>query len=331
MKINQYPDMLLSKDKLGKLILTGLLVFLSVLIFTEGAKAQQQVMFTQYMFNPLAINPAYAGSHETADMTLLAREQWVGFEGAPSTQTFSFHSPIPNKKIGLGALIMHDKIGVTNQYSGYLAYAYKISFDDTRATLRTTNRGTLSLGIQAGFDSYDARFSQINSFDPTFINGDIKSTLFNVGFGIWYNTDRLYAGLSVPQLLKNTFDKENTLSESKQERHYFISGGYVIDLNQDIKFKPNTLLKVVKGAPVQVDLNANFLFREVFWAGLQWRSFESIDLILQFLVTERLSIGYSYDFSTTRELSSVNSGSHEFMVGYSFILNKSRIVSPRFF
>jgi type IX secretion system PorP/SprF family membrane protein len=289
----------------------------------SAAIAQQQVMFTQYMFNHLAINPAYAGSHRTLSVTALARKQWVGLEGAPSTQTLSVHSPIKNQRIGIGLVLINDKIGVTKQTGLYSAYSYRIPFQ---------NGGRLAFGLQIGFTAFNAKFSQVSDTDPTFA-GDVKEVQPNVGGGVFYNTKLFYVGFSAPQLIQNTFDRDNLDSDSKMLRHYFLTAGYVFTLNRQLKLKPNILVKAVAGAPVQLDLNLNLLIQEVLWVGASWRSFESIDALLQFQITEKFQFGYSYDFSTTTKLSRVNSGSHEISLNYRVLQKKqrSKFVTPRYF
>lgn len=298
-------------------------IFIVFLLLSSSTLfAQQQVMFTQYMFNQMGINPAYAGNHKTLSLTALAREQWTGVEGAPSTQTLSIHSPIANQRVGIGLLFMHDKIGVTNQTGIYNAYSYTIPFQ---------NGGKLAFGLQGGFITYNARYSLVSDSDPTFATGDIKETHPSFGAGVFYNTKRFYIGASVPQLLQTTFDRNNPDSDSKMIRHYFITTGYVFKLDRNLKLKPNILIKAVSGAPVQLDLNLNLLMHEVLWVGLSWRSFESIDALLQLQVSKKLQFGYSYDFSTTTELSRINGGSHEIMLNYRVIQKRSKIVTPRYF
>jgi len=299
-----------------QLIIIGLL-----LIAGFASYGQQQVMFTQYMFNGLALNPAYAGSQETISISALAREQWTGIDGAPSTQTLSVHSPAFNKRMGLGLLVLRDKIGVTEQTGVAASYSYNLPFE---------NGGKLALGLQAGFTSYNARFTEVSDTNPAFAN-DVKTFDPNFGFGAYYYTDRFYAGLSVPQLKQSIFDKDNDDSDSRLVRHYFATAGYVMDLNHSLKLKPNILIKAVEGAPVEIDLNANLLIKEVIWVGLSWRSFDSIDALFQLQVTDRLQIGYAYDFATTTDLRRVNGGSHEIMLNYRFTFNKSRIITPRYF
>ncbi len=300
-----------------KIFLTAILVWAA-----SSGHAQQQVMYTQYMFNGLAINPAYAGSHETLSLTALAREQWTGIDGAPSTQTFSAHAPIKAKRIALGLLVLNDEIGVTSQTGAYASYAYKINFEQ---------KGTLSMGISGGFTYFNAAFSEVSQSDPSFGNADIQEFQPNVGVGFYYYTDRFFAGISTPQLLETTFDQNNNDSDSKLLRHYFATAGYVIDLNSYLKFKPHALIKYVEGAPLQLDLNASVLFQEVIWLGVSWRSFDSLDGILQIQATPQFQIGYAYDFLTTTDLSRVNGGSHEIMLNYRFSFSKNKVVTPRYF
>lgn len=291
-----------------------------IMLLGGTAQAQQQVMFSQYMFNTLAINPAYAGSQESLSMTALMRNQWVGLEGAPNTQTFSAHTPFEKKRIGVGLLFMHDNIGVTDQTGVYGSYAYKIPFSS----------GTLSLGLQAGFTHFNARYSEVSTSDPTFASGDIKEVHPNFGVGAFYATDRFYAGISAPQLVQSKFDKNNDASMAKIVRHYFMQSGYVFDLSQDLKLKPNVLVKMVGGAPVEFDVNANMYFRDLIGLGFSWRSMDAIVMLFQLQITDKLQFGYAYDFGTTA-IRQVSSGSHEFYLNYRLTWSKSKIITPRYF
>jgi type IX secretion system PorP/SprF family membrane protein len=293
-----------------------------LMALASASSAQQQVMFTQYMFNGLALNPAYAGSHETISMTALARQQWTGLDGAPATQTFSVHSPLRKQRVSVGLLFLHDKIGVTDQTGVYASYAYRIP---------VSKKGRLAFGLQGGVSYYNARFSDVSETDPTFTNADVQYAHPSIGFGMYYNTDRFYAGVSVPQLNQSLLDRNNPDSDSRLVRHYLATFGYVFDLGQSLKLKPNLLFKIVEGAPVELDLNANVLIKDVVWVGLSWRSFDSLDGLLQMQITDQFQVGYSYDFKTTSDLSRVNSGSHELMLNYRFVFNKTRIITPRYF
>lgn len=285
-------------------------------------------MFTQYMFNGLAINPAYAGSHQTLEFTALAREQWTGLDGAPSTQTFTAHSPMKNRSVGLGLSVIHDQIGITNQFGVYGAYSYRIQF---------SNRGILAMGLQAGFTQYHEDLTQLQGSirdpnDPNFAQDEVSKFMPNFGAGLYYYTERYYAGLSSPHLVQNKLDDwEGVDKEARQRRHYFFTTGYVFDLSRSVKFKPNLLVKVVEGAPVEADINLNFLFQEILWAGVSYRSFDSFDAIIQLNLTEQFSIGYAYDFATTTELKRLHSGSHELMLNYRLKPPRRRMLTPRYF
>ncbi|MEM9832261.1 MAG: type IX secretion system membrane protein PorP/SprF [Bacteroidota bacterium] len=302
-------------NQLCRLIIIGLII-------TPGAYAQQEVMFTQYMFNGLALNPAYAGSHDVVSATAIARQQWVGLEGAPSTQTFSLHSPVFNDQIGMGLMLLHDQIGITNQYNATLSYAYRIPL----------SHGKLAMGLRAGINSYHADYGEVGiDNDDAFNQGNIQVWQPNFGAGLYYYNQRFYLGASVPQLLEETFNNGEIGANRGLVRHYFLSTGYVFDLNDDLKLKPNALVKMVEGAPVQFDINANLLIMEVLWLGISWRSFDSVDALLQLQLTDRLQLGYSYDFATSSEIRSVNGGSHELSLNYRFTIGHQKSVSPRYF
>lgn len=283
---------------------------------------QQQAMYTQYMFNGLAINPAYAGSQGSLTMTALAREQWLGMDGAPSSQTFSMHAPLKGRKIALGLLLTHDEIGVTNQYGAYAVYAYRIKF----------RKGTLSAGLQAGFNSYRAGFSNVvvpQGDDASFSSDDLRSFLPNIGAGTYYSTDRFYVGFSLPHLLANPYPGEEG-SMAQQYRHWFLSSGYVFDLSPDLKLKPNILVKAVEGAPLEVDINANFLIKEILWLGASYRSFDAISFLIEFQITPQFRFGYAYDYTLT-DLRAFHSGSHELMLSYRFLRKDKKMLTPRYF
>ncbi len=308
----------MAKNRSALSNLLGLLLCITLV----PAQAQQRMMFTQYMFNGLAINPAYAGSQESLDLTLLAREQWIGIDGAPSTQTFSAHTPLPNTKASVGLLLTRDQIGVDAQTGLYGAYAYRIKMA----------QGTLSAGLQLGFDSYRTGFSRLqldNDDDQHFAQDDAQAWLPNFGAGLYYSTNKFYAGFSAPYLLNNLYPS-NEVSEARQYRHYFMSAGYVFDLSRELKLKPNVLVKAVQGAPVQVDLNANLLIKETLWVGMSYRSFDALSWLVEFQFAPAFRAGYAYDM-TVSPLKQVNSGSHELMLNYRLSFQKSKIITPRYF
>ncbi len=301
---------------------TGAAVMLWLCLLVAPAWAQQRMMFTQYMFNGLAINPAYAGSQGALDLTALAREQWVGLDGAPSTQTFSAHAPLRNQRVALGLLLTHDRIGVSDQTGVYGVYAYRIKL----------KHGTLSAGLQVGFDSYRTGFSRVKTEadgDRHFAADNAQAFLPNFGTGVYYATQRFYAGVSAPQLLNNLYPG-HAQSQARQFRHWFATAGYVFDLNRDLKLKPNVLLKAVQGPPVSVDLNTNLLIKETLWVGMSYRSFDALSWLVEVQASPKIRIGYAYDM-TVSPLRQVNSGSHELMLNYRVAVQKSKIITPRYF
>lgn len=290
--------------------------------FSSLVCAQQQVMFTQYMFNGLAINPAYAGSSDGINFTALARRQWIKMEGAPSTETFSVHGPVRNRKIALGLQLFHDEIGITNQYGIYGAYTYRIKL----------RKGTLAAGLQVGFNSYKADYNSIsikNQDDPHFSYTDAKAFLPNFGAGLYYTTNRFYAGLSLPLLLNNSLpgSPENL---AQQCRHWFASAGFLVDLNENLKLKPSILVKAVQGAPLEVDINANLVIKDIIWLGTSYRSFDALCFLFEIQAGNQLRIGYAYDFTLTK-LQQVQTGTHEIMLNYRLQFDNSKAISPRYF
>ena len=297
-----------------------IITFIALFIVGRVAIAQQQAMFSQYMYNGLAINPAYAGSQESASMTALMRQQWVGMEGAPSTQTFSAHMPVEKKRIGFGLMLLHDRIAVTDQTGVYGSYAYKIPL----------RKGQLALGIQAGFTYYSSTFSEVSLTDHTFANADVSEFHPNFGFGAYYTTEKFYAGFSIPQLVQVKLDRENPDVNGLILRHYFVHTGYVFDLNQDFKLKPNVLIKMVPGAPLEFDLNVNLYYKNLLGLGLSWRTMDAFVVLLQVQITNKLQFGYAYDITTT-DVRKVSYGSHEIFLNYRFSLSKEKVITPRYF
>lgn len=301
-----------------KCLLPLLFFFLSGL----SGYGQQDPLFTQYMFNGLAINPAYAGSKEQLSLTLLARKQWMNMEGAPSTQTFSAHSPMKNERVALGLTFINDKIGVSHQYGINGVYAYRIPF----------KKGKISLGLQAGVKRYKSAFTSllIQHPDPAFASDEVSSYMLNFGTGLYYSTDLFYLGLSVPHLLNNRLANSPISTYGSQFRHYFLTSGYVFNLSPDIKLKPSILLKMVEGAPVQLDFNTNVLINDVLWVGASYRSFSSFNFITQLQLTDQLSLGYAYDISLGK-LRRFSEGGHELVISYNFSFFGTKVLTPRYF
>lgn len=306
------------------------LLFFLLLVASLPLWAQQDPMYSQYMFNGLVLNPAYAGSREAINVTALHRTQWVGIPGAPTTTTFSAHAPVKKDNIGLGLIFVNDRIGVTETNNLGFNYAYMIKM----------SKGVLSLGLQASVMQYRADFtSVIHSFSPDVFDPSFSSVvnrwLPNFGTGAYYRTDRFYVGLSMPNILTNNLNGETNVAfignnRARQYRHAFLTSGYVFDITKGLKLRPSFLLKYVDGAPLELDLNANLWLYDMFAVGLSYRSFDSIDALFEFQVTPQLSLGYAYDYTLT-PLGRFTSGTHEIMIRYEFGFGKSRIITPRYF
>ena len=292
-------------------------------LFSFDSYGQQDPMYTQYMYNTLSVNPGYAGSRGALSLTGLVRTQWVGIKGAPDTQTLTVHSPIYNDNMGLGLSVVNDNVGPIHQTMLFADYSYSI---------QTTANAKLAFGLKAGVNVFQADLASLHpnqGGDPGIYN--ISNRLLpNVGVGLYYYSDKGYVGLSAPKLLEHNL-KTGEISESKERRHYFIIGGYVFDLSENLKFKPSFLVKAVQGAPMSFDITANFLIKDKLGIGLAHRLDDSFSGLLQYYFTPQFRIGYAYDFTTT-ELRHYNSGTHEVMLGYDlFYRDNTRIRSPRFF
>lgn len=313
-----------------KLFTLLLLLILINIAGRQSAFAQQDAMFSQYMFNGLVLNPAYAGSREVLSATALYRNQWVGIDGSPKTLTFSAHAPVRNEKIGVGVVFSSDRLGITNTNNVGFNYAYRIKFK---------NKGTLSLGLQASILQYRADFASIqHSFSPTVFDPSfsqvINKWLPNFGTGIYYYTNKFYLGASVPNIINNKLTGEGTVfqvgDKAQQFRHLFVTTGYVFTLNKSLKLKPSVLMKFVQGSPIEFDFNANLWLFDMFAVGLSYRTGDSVDALFEFQVTPQLGIGYAYDYTIT-PLGRYTSGSHEIMVRYELGFGKRRIITPRYF
>lgn len=291
--------------------------------------AQQDPQFTQYMFNLLAINPAYAGSAERVSLKALSRHQWVGFEGAPETQTLTIHTPAFRESLGLGGTILRDTHGPITQYTFMADIAYRIFMGNSK----------LAFGIKGGLNMLQGRYADLNPYtlgDPMF-QQNVNSKLDpQFGFGIMWYSDRHYFGVSTPRIVRTEFFQTDSLEfitdrfDRGQKPHYFITGGYVFDLGLYHKFKPTFLLKAVGGAPLSFDLSANFLFYEKFWLGAMYRNGDAVGALAQYHITSDLTIGYAYDYTLT-PLRNYSGGSHEIMLGLEFGRAVKGIRSPRYF
>lgn len=285
--------------------------------------AQQDAQYTQYMYNTININPAYAGSRGVLSVFGLHRTQWVGLDGAPTTNAFSVNTPINDSKLGVGLSFVNDRIGPTEENTISADVSY---------TVQTSETYNLSFGIKGTANLFSLDVNKLNpadANDPRLYNFDNNFTP-NVGAGVYFHSDKLYVGLSVPNFFETTRYEDNSISVTKERMNFYLIGGYVFDLGPSIKFKPAFLAKTIEGAPLQLDVSGNFLINDKFTIGAAWRWSAAASLMSGFQITDGLFVGYGYDLETTR-LSRYNSGSHEIFLRFELFSKYDKITSPRFF
>lgn len=303
-------------------------LFLLVVTFGlfTSVHAQQRAMYTQYMFNMIDVNPAYAGTRDMLNVLVLERKQWLGMEGTPSSQTFSINSPIITEMIGIGLSLNNDALGPVRETGvfGDFSYRFKIS-----------QNTVMSLGLKAGGIWYNNNLSKlfiIDKNDPSFAYDIENKFAPNFGTGIYIYGKKFYAGISIPRLLKTEIglNTKSTSRIGKEERHYFAIGGYVFDINSNLKFKPTVLLKYVINSPLSIDASANFLYNDRLWLAATYRFGDALGAIAQYRIVKQFWLGYSYDFSLNKTMS-FNSGTHEITLSYDFMFGKYKVKSPRYF
>ncbi len=331
-----------------------LTVIAMLLLFVTGGYAQQDPMFTKYMFNSLIFNPGYAGSKDYMSVGILHRTQWAGFEGAPTTQTVTLHTPLKNERVGVGFSLINDEIGPTNSLGANLSYAYRIPVGK--------NGGKFSIGVSGGVENYRADFSQLNLENPDDVFADNPNEWNpNFGLGLYYYTRNFYAGVSCPhlieyELLPNQSNTETAIF-ARNFRHYYFTMGTAIPVKGDnIIFKPSILVKNVGfdkqfsseeafqdvGAPTEFDIDLSLLFQQTFWIGASFRSgiqafgsnaktsYDSADVWFSWNMSNGLRLGAAYDYPLN-EINTVTAGSFEVMLGYEFNYRTSATVTPRYF
>jgi len=294
------------------------------LVMPYKIQAQQDPGFTQYMYNTLAINPAYAGTEEALSMLMMSRHQWLGFDGGPQTQSLSVHGPVDVKFIGLGLSYSKDRIGPVSSDNVYADYAFRIKLHEG---------GILSMGLKTGASFSQNSLTSLNPIfegDPTFQTDEPAFWSVNFGTGLFYYTKSFYLGISVPKIRAISFSKDPELyNYQRPEDHYFMMTGYVWDIDPQWKLKPSILAKYVSGSPVSLDFNLNTMYKERVVAGFSHRLGDSFGGMLQMKAFSNLWIGYAYDFTIT-PLKNHNTGTHEFLLLFDFF--KPEVVkSPRFF
>lgn len=301
------------------------MLFLTTLGMSNWVYAQQDAQYTQYMYNPMNINPAYAGSRDVLSIFGMHRTQWVGLEGAPTTNVFSIHTPLKNERLGLGLSIVNDKIGPSSENSISIDFAYRIPFSE---------KSVLSFGLKGVANLLDVDYTKLDIYDPTDpqLQNNIDNKFSpNIGAGIYWYSNKYYVGLSVPNFLETKhYDDNSAEALAKERMHYYFMSGYVFDINESIKFKPAFLTKFISGAPIQLDLTANFMFNEKFIIGGAYRWDAAASVLAGFQISKKILIGYSYDMDTTK-LANYNSGSHELFLRYELFKNSLKVINPRFF
>ena len=298
-------------------------LFSFVLMFTALVSfAQQDAQFTQYMYNTININPAYAGSRGALSVFALHRTQWVGLDGAPVTNAVSVNTPFNNSRLGLGVSIINDKIGPTheNTISADLSY-----------TIPTSEKVKLSFGVKATANLFDLDVTRLNPVDDDPSLHDYNNKFSpNIGAGVYLHSDKAYVGLSIPNFIESNRYDDNEVAIFKEKINYYLIAGYILDLNSSIKFKPALLTKMVKGAPLQVDVSGNFMFNDKFVLGVAYRWSAAITAMAGFQISDAMYIGYGYDLETTN-LNNYNSGSHEIFLRYELFKKNDKITTQRFF
>jgi type IX secretion system PorP/SprF family membrane protein len=291
------------------------------------SRAQQDPMYSMYMWNMLSVQPGYAGSADVLNATALSRVQWAAINGAPVTHSLSAHAPINMRSLGAGGSLVHDRIGRTYTTSAFVDIAYR---------MRITRKTRLALGLKGGINHATIANTQVENTDPndpTFMADMSGKVHPNFGFGAYLWSRKGYLGISVPKLLRNylgIMEDDGVSSRfSQEEPHAFLTGGYVFPIGS-VMFKPAFMVKAVSGAPLSMDLSANFLFMEKMWLGAAYRHGDSVTGICSFQVTDQFRAGYAYDLGTSM-LNRHANGAHEIMISYDPVFNRERVRSPRYF
>ncbi len=289
----------------------------------SSTQAQQLPQFTQYMYNTISINPAYAGSRDALSLTALHRSQWAGIEGAPRTQTFSIHSPLTNEKVGLGLSVINDR-------TGYEKYTYL--YGDFSYTINVSEATTLAFGLKGGFSYYgldEELFSDPNVLQDPFFREQFDRWTPNFGAGLYLSSQNWYLGLSAPKFINNN-NHEFEEYVALEQVHYYLTGGYVFDLSETWKLRPTALLKATSGAPLSFDMSGTVIYDEKLYLGATYRLDDAIGAFIDFQIFEPLRIGYGYEY-TISDLRPYTSGSHEVILIYELRFNNTKFKSPRFF
>ena len=292
-----------------------------ILLIGVSTQAQQMPQFTQYMYNTIAINPAYAGNRDALTVVGLHRSQWTGVDGGPETQTLSIHSPLRNEKVGLGLSVINDKLGYENQTLVYGDFSYTINVADAT---------TLSFGLKGGMSYYNLDENLLGEVNDPFLEGDTFNRWTpNIGAGLFLSSQKWYMGLSAPRLLNND-NNEKSEFVALEQVHYYLTGGYVFDLSDQWKLRPTALAKLTDGAPLSVDVSAAAIYNETVYLGATYRIDDAVGAFVDFQIFNNFRVGYAYEY-TLSDLEQYSNGSHEILLIYELRLNNTKYKSPRFF
>jgi type IX secretion system PorP/SprF family membrane protein len=298
-------------------------VVVILLLAVARCVAQQKVQFTQYMFNGLVINPAYAGADEKLNITFIHRDQWTSIEGAPKTQTLSAHTLFKDKRFGFGFTFVNDQVGIHREVDVSTAYAYHVQLSKV---------SFLSMGMQAGLKSLRSDYASLttsNSNDPYLANLVTKQMFLDMAIGMYYRSPRLHLGFSIPEMTGHQFRVNDTLSVHLNSSNFFVFTRYRFILNENVDFEPGFLIKYLEGVPLSYDINVNWVYRRAVTAGLSYRKDESVDFLFKAQVSQQLQVGYAYDYPLKVVNAMSTNGSHELMLQYLFSFVKRNVRSPR--
>jgi len=294
-----------------------------LLLLTHHVKAQQDPLYSQYLFNVMVINPAYAGLNENTNISFNSRLQWSGIEGSPITNTLSANSSFFGGKSGIGMIMMVDKLGINNNTEGHLAYAYHLK----------GVKSALSFGLQAGFISRKFNFDELNlrvGDDPYFDPNLVAQSKLNFGAGMLYTKENLMLGVSIPRIMNNNYF-EGTTDVGRYQRHYYFMGAYLLKLKSELMFKPAALVKSVPGSPISIDLNANFMYRNMYWAGVYTRNFNSYGLMGQVEFADAYRLGYSFELLSKGSTNIRALSTHEIVLSVDLALFDGQSIYQRYF
>ncbi len=305
---------------------SSILIIVCLFFISQKGTAQQDALYSQYMFNPLALNPAYAGTRSTLSGVMLYRNQWVGMDGAPQTASIAVHSPIKGKNFALGLNLMSETIGPTQNNVFLGTYAYHIN----------AGKGKLSFGLRGGFYSTSIDYNKLHYVNEQGkVGGRYQKSSANFDFGMYYHTDRFYGGIAISHLGNPKVKFKGSDALLPLQAHYLAFIGNAFVINENLVIKPSAVVRYTKGAPFNYDVNTSVLFQKVLWLGVSYRSNTSkineasLVFVTEYNITESFRLGYSYDFNLGA-IKRYNSGSHEIFLGADLFIKRKTSLSPRF-